>query len=49
MAKDFKKKLLLIDGHALLYRAFHALPTMTGPEGFPTGAVFGFLSMLFKA
>lgn len=46
---QFKKKLLLIDGHALLYRAFHALPTMTGPGGFPTGAIFGFLSMLFKA
>ncbi len=46
---DFKKKLLLVDGHALFYRAFHALPNMTGPEGFPTGAIFGFLSMLFKA
>ncbi len=47
--KEFKKKLLLIDGHALFYRAFHALPGMTGPEGFPTGAIFGFLSMLFKS
>ena len=46
---EFKKKLLLIDGHALFHRAFHALPNMTGPGGFPTGAVFGFLSMLFKA
>ena len=46
---QFKKKLLLIDGHALLYRAFHAIPNMTAPDGFPTGAIFGFLSMLFKA
>jgi DNA polymerase-1 len=46
---DFKRKLLLIDGHALFHRAFHALTGMTGPGGFPTGAVFGFLSMLFKA
>ncbi len=46
---EFKKKLLLIDGHALFYRAFHAIPNMTGPGGFPTGAIFGFLSMLFKA
>lgn len=46
---DFTKKLLLIDGHALFHRAFHALPNMTGPGGFPTGAIFGFLSMLFKA
>ncbi len=46
---NFKKKLLLIDGHALFYRAFHAIPNMTAPDGFPTGAIFGFLSMLFKA
>lgn len=46
---DFKKKLLLIDGHALFHRAFHAVPNMTAPDGFPTGAIFGFLSMLFKA
>lgn len=46
---EFKKKLLLIDGHALFHRAFHALPNMTASDGFPTGAIFGFLSMLFKA
>jgi DNA polymerase I len=46
---EFKKKLLLIDGHALFHRAYHALPEMRGPEGFPTGAIFGFLSMFFKA
>src|SRR3989344_5688846 len=46
---EFKKKLLLIDGHALFYRAFHAIPNMTAPDGFPTGAIFGFLSMLFKS
>ncbi len=46
---NFKQKLLLIDGHALFHRAFHALPNMTGPGGFPTGAIFGFLSMFFKA
>lgn len=46
---EFKKKLLLIDGHALFHRAFHAIPNMTGPGEFPTGAIFGFFSMLFKA
>jgi len=46
---EFKKKLLLIDGHALFHRAFHAVPNMTAPDGFPTGAIFGFLSMFFKA
>jgi DNA polymerase I len=47
--KEFKKKLLLIDGHALFHRAFHALPAMSNTDGFPTGAIFGFFSMLFKA
>ncbi|MBE0418015.1 MAG: DNA polymerase I, partial [Coriobacteriia bacterium] len=38
-----------IDGNSLLHRAFHALPpTMTAPDGRPTNAAFGFLSMLVK-
>ena len=41
--------LLLLDGHALVYRAFHALPELTGPTGEPTHAVYGFARMLFKA
>lgn len=42
-----KKKLVIIDGSSLLYRAFFALPpTMTSPEGVPTNAVYGFLRML---
>src|ERR1041385_7019883 len=45
----FKRKLLLIDGHALFHRAFHALPAMSNSQGFPTGAIFGFFSMFFKA
>ncbi|OGE80797.1 MAG: hypothetical protein A3E98_03430 [Candidatus Doudnabacteria bacterium RIFCSPHIGHO2_12_FULL_48_11] len=46
---ELKKKLLLIDGHALFHRAFHALPAMSNSDGFPTGAIFGFFSMFFKA
>ena len=46
---EFKQKLLLIDGHALFHRAYHAIPGMTSPSGFPTGAIYGFLSMFFKA
>lgn len=43
------KKLVLIDGHALVHRAFHALPpTLTSLKGVPTNAVFGFVSVLFK-
>ncbi len=40
--------LLLIDGHSLAYRAFHALPeTLQTAQGEPTNAVYGFASMLF--
>ena len=44
-----KKRLVLIDGHALVYRAYHAIPPLTGPTGEPTNAVFGFTNMLLKA
>lgn len=44
-----KKRLLLIDGHALAYRAYHALPPLTGPQGEPTNAVLGYANMLLKA
>src|SRR3990167_3955183 len=43
------KKLVLIDGHALVHRAFHALPpTLNSPKGVPTNAVYGFTSVLLK-
>jgi len=41
------KKLVLIDGNAILHRAFHALPPMSN-NGVPTNAVYGFFTMLFK-
>jgi DNA polymerase-1 len=41
--------LAVIDGNSLLHRAFHALPvTMTAPDGRPTNAAYGFISMLLK-
>ena len=40
-------RLLLVDGHSLIHRAFFALPTLSA-DGVPTGAVYGFLNMLFK-
>ncbi len=44
------KRLMLIDGNSLAYRAFYALPTtMTSPEGVCTNAVHGFLNMMLKA
>jgi DNA polymerase-1 len=42
-------KLVLIDGNAIMHRAFHALPkTLTTRNGEPINAVYGFVSMLFK-
>lgn len=38
----------MIDGHAILHRAFHALPPLTTSKGQPVGAVFGFCSMLLR-
>jgi len=42
------KRLLLIDGHAILHRAFHALPPLTTSNGTPVNAVYGFVRMLLK-
>lgn len=42
------QKLVLIDGNAILHRAFHALPPLTNKEGKQANAVYGFFSMLFK-
>ncbi len=42
------QKLVLIDGNAILHRAFHALPPLNNKDGKPTNAVYGFFSMLFK-
>ena len=42
------KRLLLVDGYSLANRAFYALPPLSNNEGVPTGAVFGFLAMLFR-
>lgn len=44
-----EKTLLIIDGHSLLYRAFHALPPLSNGRGQMTNAVYGFLLILFKA
>lgn len=41
--------LLLVDGSSYLYRAYHALPDLRGPEGVPTGALHGMVAMMKKA
>lgn len=48
MKKKQKKTVVLLDSHAILHRAFHALPDFTSPHGEPTGALFGMVSMLIK-
>jgi DNA polymerase I len=40
------KIMLLVDGSSYLYRAYHALPDLRGPDGFPTGAIHGVLAMM---
>jgi len=41
-------RLVLIDGNAILHRAFHALPPLTAPDGSVVNAVYGFTSMLLR-
>ncbi len=43
-----KQRLVLIDSHALIHRAYHALPDFSSSKGEPTGALYGLASMLLK-
>ena len=45
---DLSEKILLIDGHSILNRAFYGLPDLTNSEGQHTGAVYGFLNIMFR-
>ena len=42
------KKLVLIDGHSILNRAFYGLPDLTNAKGQHTGGVYGFLTIMFR-
>jgi DNA polymerase-1 len=42
------KKIMIIDGSSLLYRAFYALPLLTTKDGIYTNGIYGFLTMLYK-
>lgn len=51
MPKATKKpveRLVLLDSHAIIHRAYHALPDFTSPSGEPTGALYGLASMLLR-
>ena len=41
-------KIVLIDGHSILNRAFFGLPDLTNAEGLHTNAIYGFLNIMFK-
>ena len=46
--KTDKKRLILLDSHAIIHRAYHALPEFMNSRGEPTGAIYGLATMLFK-
>ena len=48
MPKTDKKTLVILDSHAILHRAYHALPDFSSPTGEPTGALYGVTTMLLK-
>jgi len=48
MPETNRKILVLLDAHAILHRAFHALPDFTSPKGESTGALYGFTAFLIK-
>ena len=41
-------KIVLIDGHSILSRAFYGIPELTNAAGLHTNAVYGFLNIMFK-
>jgi DNA polymerase I-like protein with 3'-5' exonuclease and polymerase domains len=46
--KKEKKTVVLLDSHAIIHRAYHALPSFANSEGVPTGALYGLLSMIIR-
>ena len=47
MSPKNRKTLLLLDAHAIIHRAYHAVPDFKNSKGEPTGALFGIINMLF--
>ena len=42
------EKIVLVDGHSIINRAFYGIPDLTNADGKHTNAVYGFLNILFK-
>jgi len=47
--KENKKRVVLLDSHAIIHRAFHALPDFSTVKGEPTGALYGLAAFLMRA
>jgi DNA polymerase-1 len=48
MPQQTSKRLILVDGSSFLFRAYHAIPPLTNPQGEPTNAIYGVSNMLRK-
>jgi DNA polymerase-1 len=48
MSENYKDKVVLVDAHALIHRAYHAMPNLTSKSGVPSGALFGLTNMLLQ-
>lgn len=48
MPKENKKRIVLLDTHAIIHRAYHALPDFTTSAGEPTGALYGLFTMILS-
>ncbi|MGR8980831.1 MAG: DNA polymerase I [Gammaproteobacteria bacterium] len=48
MPQETQKRLILVDGSSFLFRAYHALPPLTSPQGLATNAIYGVSNMLRK-
>ncbi len=45
---NMSRKILIVDGHSILNRAFYGVPPLTNSKGVPTGGLYGFMNILFK-
>ena len=48
MPEKSTKRLVILDAHAIIHRAYHALPEFTSVSGEPTGGLYGLVSMIFR-
>ena len=46
--KEKRSRLVILDAHAIIHRAYHAIPDFSSSKGEPTGALYGLVSMLLK-